>query len=129
MEKEFIEYVEALALKELGFTGSCLLQYYLNKEGICLMDIKNQNGLNWDWFENNQHETACLAPLYQQAFRWFREKHRLISSVDISEEGTAQEHYFVTISTQGSYGFFKTYEEAELECLKKLIEIVKEKNQ
>ena len=91
--------------------------------------IKNQNGLNWDWFENNQHETACLAPLYQQAFRWFREKHRLISSVDISEEGTAQEHYFVTISTQGSYGFFKTYEEAELECLKKLIEIVKEKNQ
>ena len=121
MEKEFVPYEQALALKELGFNEHCFKVYdtmgFLQEESV----------MNTCEIECDCVLERYSAPLYQQAFRWFREKHRLISSVDIAEEGTAQEHYFVTISTQGSYGSFKTYDEAESECLKQLIEIVKNK--
>ena len=73
---------------------------------------------------------AITAPLYQQAFRWFREKYRLHSHVypDLSWnisggvwdlDGYADSRY------DWDSGFFKTFEEAELDCIIKLIEIVK----
>ena len=131
MVKEFISYEQALALKELGFDETCMMNHYGNERfhvGRLYLPSSFGKGRNSEMHDDSLRDGDVTAILYQQAFRWFREKHRLISSIDISEEGTEQEHYFVTISTQGSYGYFKTYEEAELECLKKLIEIVKEKN-
>ena len=74
------------------------------------------------------------APTYSQAFRWFRQEHGLYSHVRESYafDNTLE---FVT-QINGSYvnhgiedkpiNRFETYEEAELECLKKLIEIAKE---
>ena len=63
------------------------------------------------------------------AFRWFREKHWLYPSV-ISHD--VDNHIF-TITGEKLYESddeqdnFETFEEAELECLKKLIQIVKNK--
>jgi hypothetical protein len=75
------------------------------------------------------------APLYQQAFRWFREKHQIEAIVsciysktlDISYEERRYHCYIVRdgITTKGIK--FKTYEEAEQACLDKLIEILKAK--
>jgi hypothetical protein len=74
------------------------------------------------------------APLYQQAFRWFREKYSNIEfSLPLKKQKDLGVFWGGFIQTENdnfgkSYGSnFKTYEEAELECLKKLIEIVKNK--
>jgi hypothetical protein len=115
MNKEFIPYEQALALKELGFAESCLASYYHAGKRLNI----------YEYF--NHGEYTLLAPLYQQAFRWFREKHGLYSwiTMELGNKSTfcwvlSGEH----TSTQYA-AYFHTYEEAEQACLIKLIEIVK----
>jgi len=127
MEKEFIPYEQALALRELGFDEPCFGVYY-TKDGDVRKCGSNEIG---------------DAPLYQQAFRWFREKYKLSCSIELTDNSR---HYYYDFTIYDSKnrdyndedcfdsckriyddGKFGTYEEAELECLKKLIEIVKEK--
>ena len=125
MNKEFIPYEQALALKELGFDEPCLK--YWNSIGE-YFDQK-------DWFNWNQYEIIISIPLYQQAFRWFREKYSLFGCIDLHTSTPI--HWYIRIDDiiKNDYMYhsedenlkFKTYEEAELECLKKLIEIVKTK--
>jgi hypothetical protein len=121
MTKEFISYEEALALKELGFNESCF--------GNCKKTHKELEKAfycyNSDYFDYS--ELYIAAPLYQQAFRWFREKHNLFGQVNIHT-------YFIYDISNDEFNSAKqydkstkNYEEAELECLKKLIEIVKNK--
>jgi hypothetical protein len=65
---------------------------------------------------------ATMTPLYQQAFRWFREKYGYYYPIHRTTNNTNQILYSI-----GPYaGDYFTYEEAELACLRKLIEIVKE---
>jgi hypothetical protein len=121
MEKEFIPYMEALALKELGFDEPCF-GFHSKIHGLMMVKTSGSSSLYKDAGE-------CLAPTYSQAFRWFREKYNLISSVDTIIYGCpldGQEfHYKIITNTgAGSYGQYKSYEEAELACLKKLLEIV-----
>jgi hypothetical protein len=110
MEKEFIQYEQALALKELGFDEECFA-YYSNEE---LVYSSHTN--------NYMQRFRYAAPLYQQAFRWFREKY----SVHMTPSKFDETKWWVNWGTWSSR-VFDTYEEAELECLKKLIEIVKTK--
>jgi len=114
MNKEFIPYEQALELKELGFDEECLAIYNINEE------------LETGYYQNKY---VIAAPLYQQAFRWFREKHNLLYTIEeVWEEDT--EYYVVEITTHNRVDDFLqecTYEEAELACLKKLIELVKQK--
>jgi hypothetical protein len=117
MEKEFIPYEQALALKELGFDKDCVGYY---------------DGLGNPMVKPMKH-CPISAPLYQQAFRWFREKYDLIACNDYGNN----KYFYWIISKDEKFFFdnedgnrncivYNTYEEAELECLKKLIEIVKE---
>jgi hypothetical protein len=87
----------------------------------------------------------CTAPTFSQAFRWFREKygvfswltkHRFNTTTSLENKEYyrwALEHEVVTsephINSEIIYSAkeFDTYEEAELACLIKLIEIVKDK--
>jgi hypothetical protein len=129
MIQEFIPYEQALVLKELGFDEPCLK--YWNGIGE-YFDQK-------DWFNWNQSEKFVSIPLYQQAFRWFREKYGLYVSINIhadnmwsviiksmTNNSTHTSGSVVDLINKG-YSTFKSYEEAELACLKKLIEIVKKK--
>ena len=121
MEKEFIPYEQALALKELGFDEPCFGYYQENNNSINKLIQKKQK---------KQDEFSELAPLYQQAFRWFREKYKL--QAEILWRGDMNCFCYKTGNfKRGSHDFskddYKTYEEGQLECLKKLIEIVKEK--
>ena len=132
MNKEFIPYEQALELKELGFDEQCLTSYNPKKELVGVFDtaLQNDDVEVEDCFVSNSnvHTTFVAAPLYQQAFRWFREKYELVSWVSLGSQNS-REYIFgiLTDSTFiGSYNTnFSTYEEAELACLKKLIEIVK----
>jgi hypothetical protein len=108
MEKDFVPSREAFELKQLGF----------------------------DYSE---------APLYQQAFRWFREKHLLdglvlpqdksipdplpiyFIAIESYENGVMSELFNSTDSNNMLH--YSEYEEGELACLQKLIEIVKNRKQ
>lgn len=119
LTKDFVPYEEALALKELGFDEPCLAYYNGYKELDHLMPERLVVGRNYNG------ETITSAPLYQQAFRFFREKYpELDFGVGKIYNGTNNYHYHINLQWE----FFEgTYEEAELACLRKLIEIVKEK--
>ena len=122
MKNEFIPYEQALELKELGFKEDCLASYYHAGKRLGIGEYINHGNY------------TILAPLYQQAFRWFREKKILgqICPVDawnkwgfiISVEDLTAPFNVIYSSIYPEYA---TYEEAELECLKKLIEISKNK--
>jgi hypothetical protein len=108
MNKEFIPYEQALELKELG-----LLTYKKD----------NDFGLLYKGSD-------IPSILYQQAFRWFREKYDLHAYVDSMRLTTGETVYSYVIEiTDGEESDdgknWRTYEEAEIACLKKLIEIVK----
>jgi hypothetical protein len=124
MEKEFIPYEQALALKELGFDEPCL-SYFDSR-------LEHQIG-NFDFREVSGYKesTSALSPLYQQAFRWFREKYGYdvtIKKCTPSEYKFEIEQLFVEGNNYYFIDFsFDTYEEAEVACLRKLIEIVKRK--
>jgi hypothetical protein len=119
MKKEFIPYEQALALKELGFDEPCFAYYGEINGGEIMLFLKKN-------FDNQA--LYILAPLYQQAFRWFREKHN-IDSYHIEPTNNMFSNFYgvLGLRTATFNGGFKTYEEAELACLKKLIEIVKRK--
>jgi hypothetical protein len=80
---------------------------------------------------------GIVAPTFSQAFRWFRENHDLYSEVSVDVWSSLTSAYRITgfthILAEHLYDFdseaFNTYEEAELACLDKLIEIVELKQQ
>ena len=126
MNKEFVPHEQALELKELGFKEECAAHY---------LDVDDLE-LKWKIYRNLSINTNnCLqAPLYQQAFRFFREKYNLDSFVKHLYKSTIKVGYYFGIDEYKGVEFqmdfdawYNTYEEAELACLKKLIEIVKEK--
>jgi hypothetical protein len=127
--KDFIPYEPALALKELGFDEPCIGNYFHTKElkiyGGDVLRIKNSD------------MGTVTAPTFSQAFRWFREKYSL--HADIGEESDWEENneswsfdiYKYKLGNNDAIinncETFNIYEEAELACLIKLIEIVKTK--
>jgi hypothetical protein len=126
MEKEFIPYEQALALKELGFDEPCF-GWYAHNGVYTGYSIKNST-IN----ELNMIKNSCSTPLYQQAFRWFREKYNLDKVIypTLGSEGNYYINIFKNYNSDNSLYWncsYETLEEAELECLKKLIEIVKTK--
>ena len=125
MKKEFVPYELALKLKELGFNEKCF-SYYNTNLGKRLFinsgDIK--------------------APLWQQAFDWLDKEFGLFVSfgkidntrnfyydfmiIDSKNRDYNDEDLIDSASRILDKGKYNTYEEARLECLKKLIEIITE---
>ena len=123
MEKEFLPYELALELKELGFKEECLAVYCGESEIRFRVLEKNT-------FINNK-SSWVTAPTFSQAFRFFREKYGLhyIICKNIQMDGYGyREVILIPYMEENENTIFKTYEEAELACLVKLIEIAKEQN-
>jgi len=124
MEKNFVPYKQSLDMKSIGFDELCFGFYD---------DIDNNKPIGGNFPCDGRNS----APTFSQCFRFFREEYEIYSSINsfhcvnsIKPFGL-QIDYFV----KGIWSYyetddemnFKTYKEAELECLKKLIEIVKTK--
>ncbi len=131
MNKEFIPYELALSLKQLGFDEPCLFYYYGSNDLQSLIQIDMPRLVN----HNESILGTCYsAPSYSQAFRWFREKHNLRCQINYIG-GLINETTWWDISIIGHYNTdpkewemkYQPYEEAELACLKKLIEIANDK--
>ena len=129
MEKEFIPYEQALALKELGFDEPCLAFYWITGKFYITAEYHNYVGFHKQNQLGDYNYDSISAPTFSQAFRWFREKYNLkgfVSPVEYLDD-TADTYHWCIYNEYNSGNDQLTYEEAELECLKKLIEIVKRK--
>ena len=122
MNKEFIPYEQALEFKEIGFDEPCL-KFYATEKLVLGLDTNNGDTNSKLSMYN---PLFISAPTYSQAFRWFREKD-LYCIIYKYHDGFAYEVYGEGLQIIKEP--FNTYEEAELACLKKLIEIIKQPKQ
>jgi len=119
MNKEFVPYEPSLRLKALGFDEPCLASYF-------------HAGKMLDVCEYITHgKYTVLAPTFSQAFRFFREKYEIYYTIEGSKKFGFQHFIY---DEKGSYEIkseeiFKNYEEAELACLIRLIEIVEKEQE
>jgi len=116
MEQEFVPYGLALKLKQLGFDNPCFAWYVSESYGL-----EYGKAVKSDLIKD-----GLVAPTFSQAFRWFREKQFLI---DVTSHNSDEYEFYIKWSFAYSFlsDIYKTYEEAELACLEKLIEIVERK--
>ena len=129
MNNEFVSYEIALKLKELGFDEPCFDNYSSIGE-LYQMRFSKQSTV----------DMACLAPLYQQVFRWFREQFNWQSSIEATKDQhnhelgfnywiwnnvTGEEYNTMPKNKPSGDWCFKTYEEAQKECILDLISIIK----
>lgn len=153
METEFIPYKQALALKRLGFNVKCCGRYYDEYEGKNeLMTFfphhcKDYNGVLVDanpksfFFGRASNSPYVSVPTYSQSFKWFREKQSLYPEIMIDQTSSPKFCFKISeftgnpkdlsetewswnqIPNDADWGLDRTYEEAELACLIKLIEL------
>lgn len=110
MESLFCPYKQSLALKELRFEEPCMRGW-------------DKNGKIW---YHPDSDIVLDNPTFSQAFRFFREKYGLhyIICKNIQMDGYGyREVILIPYMEENENTIFKTYEEAEVECLVKLIEI------
>ena len=125
VEKEFVPYELALRMKALDYNESCMAYYNKSKK------------LHFDKYTTSHWSSTCLAPTWQQAFRWFREKYsthvEIHETTDWEEDNESWSFVIFKYRLGDNDGMisstidYDTYEDAELECLRKLIGIVKNK--
>jgi hypothetical protein len=130
LEKEFIPYELALELKQLGFDEPCLA--WLNSKSKLFADITmGYETTDFLYTQSDMEEKQCVAPTYSQAFIWFRKKGYRFSVIIDSPLAEEESHYieiwFEKQFLHESHYIYKTYEDAELDLLKKLIGYEKEK--
>jgi hypothetical protein len=134
MNKEFVPHEPSLALKELGFDEPCLM--YFSDKSKELLSLSERD---ISFLQGTSNSTFIKAPLYQQAFRWFREKYGIHQNIT---QYYGERFYFkiedmffprrceaYPLEKLRDLGEYVSQEEAELACLIKLIEIVKQQEQ
>jgi hypothetical protein len=134
MEKHFVTYNQAVALKELGFDMPCIATYTEGTIG---------KGEELQWFVTPQEDvnndfTFVAAPLKSQVFEWARKEHVLYHIVHQFEHKKNTTEEFLSEVTGkllmgnddiSGFSYHSTYKEAELACIDILIEIVKSNKQ
>jgi hypothetical protein len=155
MEKEFVGYDQALKLKELGLDELCIMAYfkYTSFSSSSKMKIELYRPLDRIYgenyfFKNSSEEFSddnvrglkdgdgakCSAPTFHQVFRWFRLEHGLDITIAPTADynGVTNGYYYEIMANELCKSkveveskSFKTHEEAELECLNELIDIIK----
>ena len=127
LQKDFVPYEPSLALKELGFDEPCFVNYtVIPEDEIDWFTIPEQGITDKTSFGSSKNynsksfeeEGTISAPTFSQAFRWFREKYNLKDKYGVFPHHTIMFNYIIGGGKE---------EEAELACLIKLIEIVKNK--
>jgi len=146
--KDFVPYKESLDLKELGFDKPCF-GFWDGYNGGSHLFFKPRVKYHWlvklftpqpditsysqGLLEYKEGDNAVLAPTFSQAFRFFREKYNLRVSFPYwnGYNQMIPEHlrytYECIIIPENALSISVRCEEAELACLRKLIQIVKEK--
>jgi hypothetical protein len=120
MINEFIPYQQASQLKELGFDEPTTV-WRQHGNGIS-GDVEGKR----DYY-NKKGNVYTSLPTYSQTFKFFRDKHELYYTIEGSKKEGFQYFVYTYEYEIKSEELFKTYEETELNCINKLIEIIKPK--
>ena len=129
MEKEFIPYELALRMKALGFYEPCFNLYHLNRRELMYV-CPNIGEVATYKYDNHNKTNHISAPTFSQTFRWFREKYDLFTHIEKGEN--PKNFYPIIDNVSHKYNpklWFDSYEDVELTCLTKLIEIVESKSE
>jgi len=157
----FVPYKESSELKELGFDEPCFA-YYDEEAGEtepyeyanCSRNVTgdkacyNNDFLSVSNSQLDKYGAFCAkdedgeesyerwtAPTWGQAFKFFRDKHKLYSNIIGDGFNGELKGFYYSITEDGWINYYEsiddgkwydTYEEARLECLKQLIKIVKD---
>lgn len=126
----FVSYELAKELKELGFDEECLGFYNHNSQLMRYMNPdKDWNSLSSQVLKNSKITIpdTYSAPTWEQAFSFIRKKYSYNYSIEYDNE--LNKYIFKYVYMNNSYQFneylYDTHEQAKENCLKKLIEIVK----
>ena len=138
MEKEFIPYDLAFRMKAIGYDEVCF-GYYNHKKELHEVDPNSFTAKNsgvhynvkiYNIFNKSVYKKLCTAPTWQSAFKWFREKKYHSGIIPYYD------YYYFMIKDFNKGPEYNSrhfesddlrelsFEEAELECLKKLIELI-----
>ena len=129
MESLFCPYEQALELKELGFDETC----FGSIDQIGYIHVKGSKSSP----RGSMMYNIIDCPTFSQAFRFFREKYKLHSCIVLPINKIDYAYEIKNISENIRQDFlsemqsgiiYNSYEEAELACIRKLIEIVKKQN-
>jgi hypothetical protein len=122
MKDQFVPYELAVKLKEMGFDERCLAGYYNDGKSLWFFRFHKNSER-----EPTVAERFATAPLWQQAFDWFRDKgYGAFVETWINggvKKFRGRNNYTPLFITD----VFDTYEEAREACLEKLIQILEEK--
>ena len=130
----FVTYDQALLLKDLGY-----VEYsWFGSE----CSLYKKDGKHTFYMNGVGDETYTIAPLKSQVFQWFRDTHKIFP--EILTDCTTEPKFCYTYTrffgnpndlaseewgwenTIGQYSLlYRTYPEAESECIDKLIEIIR----
>jgi len=124
MKKEFVPYELAVELKELGFNEECLGRHCIVTEWE-----KPTGKVLFQLIDCLLKDTYLVkAPLYSQAFRFFRNKYNIDSRIerDWSLQDLPKQYCYVLDTNEGFEESinYNNYEEAELTCLINLIKLI-----
>jgi len=115
-EKEFITYELSKKMYLLGYNERNIYHY-------CNGHL--QEGITYNSDDINRPYESVSAPLFQQAFRWFREKY----SWTIKVNQVTKNNWSYTLENfpndRTYYGeVYGSFEDAEIGCLEKLISFI-----
>jgi hypothetical protein len=124
MDKEFIPYEQAVDLESIGFD---IRPDFGNQTSLYTKDGRHLFYTNYGVMGSGLGEGYIYAPTFSQAFRWFREKYNLKPQMTTSWD---EWDFYIPESEYNDIPIRESsdswnYDDAELACLKKLIEIVK----
>ena len=134
MDKEFVSYEQAVALKELGYDDT---PWFGNQASLYDVNSEHTMYTNYGVMYSGLSDGYIPAPLKQQVFRWFREKYNMLACVYSNASGFLFEYhdaiggthrYDSEITGPNDGGTWDTYEEAETACIDKLIELAKQQD-
>ena len=129
LEEKFVPFKETSEIHLLGFDNKCIATI----DQIEYVHIKGTKSSP----RGSMMYDVVDAILWQDAFEWFREKHNINSVIDndiFEVDNEIVYTYVLTniedaeeINNDYDYEFYESYKKAQLECIRKLIEIVKGK--
>jgi hypothetical protein len=124
MEKEFVPIELAIRLKNIGYNEEVCAWSDIYTNDIAYMYPSRSSNMN-------RYQEVIFMPTWQSAFRWFRKKYQLHSTITSISQESWQWHITKPGESLGKLydEDFYTYEEAKLACLEKLLEIVESKSE
>jgi len=130
MNKLFVPYKIALALKELGFNERCLSRF---PKITTEYAIRDNLDVNECLLIGGYKPVDIPGPLYQQVIDWFREKHDIHIIIDYYYDGTKWRYKIDYINSiiydDVEMDGFQSYYKALNSAINKVIELIKTKTQ